>query len=437
MTKTRWFEIDLHTLQLGDADLGGWPEEMAGEESRMQEECLESVVAFNLDLLFPGEDLLLIGVRSMGWRTADVLALDPLGVLRLMELKKTPVRMGDLQDQIVSYGIIRSTVPAWDHLIARDFFDLPERIELSLEGFRVNARTQILGEKYVTTHTPDALHGLWRKRNRFDKAHLVADALRASRGAPPGPVALENPKVNEVLARLYGVPFTGDTLEGPDGLLARIEGKKWGTGRPTVRSIEFAVIAAELPQVAASGIALEKRGACFYLIDAELRHTGSDVGVKRAILRWEPVHRTARSTDVRTAMALRKRLLERHPHAASFWWDPRPPRARLYWHDLRESFLRVEESGEGQPILVTRADGLTEGYADLRPVRAAALRKLRGPLEGLGVVRKGAELAAPWDRKNLKPAVELAAAYFDMLQELGFFDLEKYRWERRPSSKGG
>jgi hypothetical protein len=30
----------------------------------MQEECLESVAAFNFDLLFPGEDLLLVRVGS-------------------------------------------------------------------------------------------------------------------------------------------------------------------------------------------------------------------------------------------------------------------------------------------------------------------------------------------------------------------------------------
>jgi len=86
--------------------------------------------------------------------------------------------------------------------------------------------------------------------------------------------------------------------------------------------------------------------------------------------------------------------------------------------------------------LVTRADGLTEGLAYLRPARSRGLKKLRGQLleHGIWVHTQQGELPAPWDRENLEPAVELAAAYYDLLKELGFFDLDVYAWSRRPSS---
>ena len=59
--QTVWFEVGLDTLRLKQVDMDSWPEGMTRTASRMKEECLENVVALNLDLLFPGEDLVLVG----------------------------------------------------------------------------------------------------------------------------------------------------------------------------------------------------------------------------------------------------------------------------------------------------------------------------------------------------------------------------------------
>ena len=205
-SKTVWFEVGLDTLRLKQVDMDSWPEGMTRSGSRMQEECLENVVALNLDLLFPGEDLLLVGNQFPDWGEADILAIDRFGLLRLMELKKGPANLGALQEQAIGYGLARDYMPGWKEHMARGLPYLPERIELGLEGFRLNARAEMLGAKYVTKHAPDLLPAPWRRLNRFEKAHILANTLRRRRGVPPGSGALENPFVHEVVDRLYGIP---------------------------------------------------------------------------------------------------------------------------------------------------------------------------------------------------------------------------------------
>lgn len=63
MQEPIWFDIDLETLRLQEISLRRWPKGLTYQD-RMQEECLESVVGFNLDPLFPGEDLLLVRAGS-------------------------------------------------------------------------------------------------------------------------------------------------------------------------------------------------------------------------------------------------------------------------------------------------------------------------------------------------------------------------------------
>ena len=41
------------------------------------------------------------------------------------------------------------------------------------------------------------------------------------------------------------------------------------------------------------------------------------------------------------------------------------------------------------------------------------------------------EVCVPWDRADLRPAVEFAVVYYKLLAGLGFF--EEYRWHRRPA----
>src|SRR5688572_26493576 len=83
MPDVQWFNVGLEKLDLRPVEGGGWPAAMRSTRARMCEECLESLVALNLDALFPGEELLLLGTQSQIQPVADVTAIDRLGILRL------------------------------------------------------------------------------------------------------------------------------------------------------------------------------------------------------------------------------------------------------------------------------------------------------------------------------------------------------------------
>src|SRR4051794_27790164 len=178
-----WFEVNLDTLRCKPGRLRAWPAAMSTAGSRMAEECLESAVAFNLDVLFPGEDLLLVDTQSALSRAADVTAVDPLGLLRVMELKKTPAGRADLEGQVVSYAVGDQPVAAWAARMAEAVTDLPpERVQLAVEGFRGNRQVKKMGRGDVEAVFPDAGY---RRLNRFDRARLMVNALRGWRGARP------------------------------------------------------------------------------------------------------------------------------------------------------------------------------------------------------------------------------------------------------------
>jgi hypothetical protein len=434
MKGAQWFDVDLETLRLREVTRNGWPDGIS-YKSRMKEECLESVVAFNLDILFPHEDLLLVGADFLAWKSGDVLAIDPFGYLRLMELKRAPTKLEELENQVVSYGIDRDRLPPWDVRMARVLTSFPERAELRLQGFRANQRTEKLGEGYVERHTPGALDEPWECKNRFEKAHLVSNALRATHGTPPAPPILQNTAVNSLTTRLYDMPLADIALDDPDQAVREIVAKKWGEA-PSAAGTEFTLIAPDLSRRVSAGIPLEKRGARFHIINAELRHSSGQSGMERALLRWEPVHRTTTTYHIQTAVTLYQHLHEIRPEAASLQCSP--SYRGFYWHDFDQVYLWVREISRGEWIVETRFDSLTEGLADLKPKWRAGMRKLRQRLrEQNDEIRQSSrdKLLAPWDIDNLQPATMLFAGYYDMLEEEGFFDLGKYRWYRRPSER--
>jgi hypothetical protein len=117
-----------------------------------------------------------------------------------------------------------------------------------------------------------------------------------------------------------------------------------------------------------------------------------------------------------------------------------PSHRRFYWHDFGHVYLRVHQDGHGGWIATTRFDSLTGGLADLKPRWRAGMRKLRRTLPDQDPeIRKSGrdKLFVPWNINNLDPAVTLFAAYYDMLEEEGFFQLDRYRWYRRPAPRQG
>ena len=428
----QWFEVDLATLRLREGSLNQWPDGMT-YRTRMKEECLESVVAYNLDALFPREDLLLIGADFLSWKSSDVLAMDPFGYLRLMELKKAPTKLHELEKQVVSYAIDRDRHPPWNVRMAHVLTTFPERADHRLRGFKTNQRTEKLGEVYVERHTPEALDDPWEKRNRFERAHLVSNALRAAVATQPSPSILENAAVSSLANRLYGLPLRDIVLQHPDQAVDQIINTKWGAA-PSMAGTEFTLIAPDLARRVSQGVPLEQRGAHFHLIDAELRHVPGQNGLENALLRWQPVHRTTTTYHVQTAATLRSRLREVSPEAAML--QCYPSHRRFYWHDFGHVYLWVRQDGHGGWIAKTRFDSLTEGLADLKPRWRAGMRKLRRTLPDQDPeIRKSGrdKLFVPWNIDHLQPAVTLFAAYYDMLEEEGFFQLDSYRWYSRPA----
>ncbi len=131
MSEALWFDVQLETLTLVPRKAHAWPAAMKTVKSRTCEECLESLVALNLERLFLGEELLLVATQSQISPMADVIALDMLGTLRLMELKKTPVRRDELEDQVLSYGVAGHDLHRWQDQLARATTDLPERVAIT------------------------------------------------------------------------------------------------------------------------------------------------------------------------------------------------------------------------------------------------------------------------------------------------------------------
>ncbi|MFW6082760.1 MAG: hypothetical protein ACOC8C_01760, partial [Chloroflexota bacterium] len=317
--------------------------------------------------------------------------------------------------------------------LARALPYLPEHVDLRLEGFKVNGRTRTAGGAFVKRQAPEILDRAWDRYDRFEKAHLLANALRTARGAASGPPASERSVVADVIYRIYGVPLAGLPLRDPWEAAQQIVDETWGGAVPEAGT-EFTIVAPGLSRRVDDAIPLEQRGGHFNLIDADLRHTAGPGGVERAILRWQPVHRTVPTRHVRTATALRRLLRDTHPEAGLL--QHRSSSRRFYWNDFRHTFLGVTENETGGPVVVTGFDALTEGLADWKSRWRAGMRKLCQELPDVdrAIRRRGRHrLVAPWDIDNLQPAATLFAAYYDMLEEEGFFDLDKYAWYRRPA----
>jgi hypothetical protein len=428
----RWFEVDLTTLRLTEKQLREWPSLMAHSRARLKEECLESIVALNLDLLFPDEGLLLVNTQHQIMNVADVLAVDALGWLRVMELKKQSVKRGDLEDQVISYALHRQCQTSWDHLLTQAIPQLPERIELAIEGFRLNERITSLGEDFMQRC---GFSGSWDCMNRFQKAHLLANALRGSRGAAAGPVARKNPDVHTVLERVYGVRLEELDLSDPETAFRLIVSRQFGFV-PALAGREFTLIAPALTVDKEEDARLEKRGAFFNLIDAELRGTSGNGGLNAGVLRWLPVRRTAGALEIKTAIAMVKLFRKSYPDVPLPRFDLLDGGKKLWWHwhDFDRARLSIEFVG-GTNVLATGASWLTEGLADLKQPRLTGLQTILRDLKNVGAAPfgGGGEICVSWDRYNLGPAVELTAAYHRLLNKLGVF--APYRWGRRPASE--
>ena len=425
MAETQWFEVSLETLELAPASLTDWPKGMATAAARMQEECLESLIALNLEVLFPGEQLLLVCTQTQVSRMADVLAVDPVGMLRVIEVKKERVGHSDLEDQVVSYALQTHRLTGWPDLLAESLPDLPEALARSVEGFRQNLRAKVIGREFAREQFPEVQ---WKQLDRFAQSKLLLTEWRKRRKAGTNPAPLEDPRTEAMCRRLYGVGLREASTGNPPETANAILRSRWGCV-PTYNGAELVLVAPEL-RASTEETTLGKRKALFCLVDAEVRAQLSNGVVTRAVLGWTPLGRTVRPEDARMIAALQQLVLRAEPAAAAFRWNPTA--RRLEWPDLAGAFMKIEERSDGHPLLVTASEWVTGGLADLKNKRIVAVRAIRQSLREAGVEPVGSKAGVEWQRGSLSAASEMLVAYYRACRELGFAD--RFRWHRRPPS---
>ena len=409
----QWFEVDLNTLKLVPAELQDWPPDMQSSRSRMLEENLETVVAYNLDVLFPGERLLLVKTQFRISAEADVVAIDPLGFTRLMELKITPVRFEEVWAQALAYGIraVSQAPDSWHNELGEALQSLPEDLGLLSEALRVRGRTTDLGRKWISKQGLH-LEKAYARHGFHERLRLLVNTMRRQRGVDGVTVGVGDPVVVSAVERTYDLPAGRLDLSHPMESVEEVL-TRWG-GRRSRAGAEITVIApgvnneenlAELKRV-------EARHAGFHLIDAELRWDGRPPN-PRVVLRWCPGYRTTPSEHHRFAIRVRDELARSNPAAATFDWSyVKRPKRRITWGHQRRLFAVTDhENGE----LATGAEWIVDGIAHLRTKRESLMHQLGGALSARGCQVRGKEIVAPWGKGATAPAVHLLGAYHDVV----------------------
>lgn len=405
-----WFDVNLDNLSLAPSKVTAWPQDMSDTKARMKEECLESVVALNLDVLFPDEHLLLIDTQEQLRGGVDVAAIDATGCLRLMELKREPIDKDDLLGQALSYSIGQAArgTTAWQRDLACALLFLPEKLARSVEGFRHDERSK----------------GAAGGTNRFEKVRLLVQELRQRRGADPrGPYGADDPVVLELVKRLYGVEIKDLDLGSPERA-ARAVLDYWGT--PERRSVEITVLAPGAGKLTDDVLKVEGASgvprAQFYLVDAELRRSENGGITKRAVLHWKPEYRTKGFGGKWRADVIRfiRALAQHDREAACLQWGPNPERLRWSPH----WYMKLDhESGQIRPS----SDMLSEGLAGLVKQRDAGLRAIAKELGG-----HAGETPLASIKSSLEPAVRLTSAFYRLGVKLGAIADDPYAWHMRP-----
>lgn len=422
---SQWFEVDLDTLRIHPTDLASWPAEMSSPNSRMLEECLESVVALNLDVLFPREALQLVSTQFSLVSAADITAIDPIGCLRLIEVKAQKTKHSELHAQALTYAMKELNVSerAWQGDLGVAIGVAPDWVSLAREGVLLNTRFKDVGGSYVGLAKSE-----WARHERYDQRRRIAAAARATRGAPPEPFGLDDPFVRASIERVFGIT-TDALLAGPATardacLCARI-------GRAERTSAEVTVIAPDTSNLVADSKALEKRsGVHFHFVDAELRRTKQGQTTRRALLSWRSAYRTVKTEARRTITAFYKALRAIDEEAARFTWQPiypdNPEWSRLYWSAWPTYQIRYREHLRE---LITASEAMTQGTCVREPARRAAIASLMArAVPGVTPLReaRGKTKSETWRTVDDDAAARLVAAYYQIGEQHHARDVLRY-----------
>jgi hypothetical protein len=393
----------------------------------MKEECLESVVFANLDTLFPGEALLPIRCQDSLMRDTDILAIDPLGCLRVFELKKQAVQADDLRSQAFSYALAAAEHPMdhWKTLLAMRLPSWYEELRLARLGVSLNIRTKVLGPKFIRSCgvTSD-----WDKLNRFEKLDLLARLLEEK---IPKESQLSQAGIDELFQRTTAGLMPHQLLNDRPTEAAIKVLDHWAQV-PFDRSLEIIVAGPQATQ--AKMDQLDSRNVNYALIDTILKGEFNQGVLQSAYLTWTPVRRPI-------VGIIRARVIELQQALSNL--EGLHLRLRLTRFTLRGRTLpRIVEAGSARNIhtmlsivegpsgifVETESDSLTEGLNNTREQRKVGLKQLKTRYAGLGVEVKGSgpELIAPLST-GIAPFVH---EYFELSRKLGM--LEPTSWFQRP-----
>jgi|GEM_PF-5147291 len=424
------YSIDLDTLRARPTD-APIPKDRA---VTLPEECLETAVWANLDVLFPDEHLLLVRVQDSLLRDADILAIDPLGCVRVFELKKTPVRVTDLEAQAVSYALTMIEGPStgWASLLAARLPRWEADVALARLGIHLKLRTKNLRKAIVEELGGNAT--AYSKLDRFDKAKVMIDLLSAQLG---GSAPTLDGLASIITRTNLGADMAG--VEDPQAA-AQVILDRWSRLRPA-RSLETIVVGPGATALEGDDRVkvLQGRGVNYCLVDATLTAEMRDGRAFRVVLDWSGLdHGRTIQSSVRAAAArlqfamdelggpeegiTLRRFTLRGKHRARILAGNSLP---VFQHAM----LTAEED-EGGWYLRTQADSLTEGLAGTRLHRKQSLARLCADYGALGVHPFGSsgELRMPFEPSS----AAFVNAYFREAARLDLTD--PTAWSRAPAA---
>lgn len=408
----RFFRVDPGTLELSP-EISDWPPSLSTNSSRMVEECLESVVATNLDTLFPGINLLLIGLEDSLCIQADIQAIDPLGFVHIFELKKTKVNPSQVKDQVLSYALFEARHDAdyWKTALSAHLSVWPETLGIAIASFRRNVRIKNKGRETVGIDNKNE----WLKRDRFQRAQMLVEAILLKVDDPH----LTTKKFNSDVDYAFRRTCAGVDIASVDHISYMEAGelvrRRWGFS-PRRNNLMLTLAAPTFPDQSFAD-SLAARGVFVNLIEADLRGNGSDF-----VLRWSPVKQTL-PLHLHAFLVKAKSLLSHH-RSSEFVVGRSILRGecaiRISWPTCDNIFITIYDDH-----IKTGCDGLTDGLRDLAKSRLVGMKRLFSEFSGNSdISMDGRNICARWSNTSMQSATDLIAKYYDMCIEIGLSDLE-------------
>jgi len=345
---------------------------------------------------------------------ADIAAMDPLGCLRLFELKNKRAQEKELIGQALSYSLaeIQMGDLRWQEELAGQLPDFESRFAVYHEGFLLNERVKGMGHKALRA---DFSESAWRSYNRFEQNKFRVEELRRRR-QENGCLDIKINDYSNLFLRVFGISpqqlDLGDAQSASRVLLQK------RNIQLTRRSIEVVMVAPGITVPEKSNLSgiLTERKVPMLLVDGELRRESHNGVTTRALLRWEEKYRQINSVNRRLMIGFKRKVEALCPDAAKFrWHSDWGKHEGVYWNDDYFHLLINFQKG----LIYTGSHWLTEGLKDLVPKRKAGLKKvLQLTIPDITPYGSSGNLQAPFIEGNLDAAARLTVEYYKLKEVL-------------------